>query len=101
MGQMQTIGRTATTVQNDDGVISVTYHNTEVVRVEGRLISDQKVTLNTGGYFTNTTKTRMNQTSQQFALGFYVYQKDYDWYVARGGRKRDLEFKGNRLTFKR
>ena len=39
------------------------------------------VTLNSGGYETVTTKRKMNQAANQFALGFGVYQRKGEWYV--------------------
>ncbi len=78
MGQTQTIGKTATTISRDqDGVLRVTYHSTNVVTVypNGRIVLD------TGGWQTATTKARMNQASNQFGLGFCVYQKAFQWYV--------------------
>ena len=74
----QAIGKVATKVAVDsEGVLRVTYHGTHVVTVypEGRIV------LNTGGYFTATTRTRMNQASSQFNLGFHVYQRNYYWFV--------------------
>ena len=28
-----------------------------------------------------TTKARMNQVSSQFDLGYYVFQKNFEWFV--------------------
>lgn len=42
---------------------------------------DGQITLRSGGWETVTTKRKMNQASNQFALGFSVYQKDYTWWV--------------------
>jgi hypothetical protein len=80
MPRMNKIGSTATNVSQRDGVLTVRYHSTDVVTVHGNGL----VTLNSGGYHTYTTKARMNQASQQFGLGFTVFQKDYDWFVAMG-----------------
>lgn len=95
MAQMHTIGTTATSVfTDDDGFTKVIYHSTPVVK-----FNDEKIVLNSGGWWTATTKNRMNQTANQFRLGFNVFQKDYDWYV-----KLDngviLEFKDN-MEFER
>ena len=78
MGQIQTVGRVATTVAHDydQGETVVTYHNTQVVKFDHR-----RVTLDSGGYMTATTKTRMNQAANQFNLGYRVYQKNYAWFV--------------------
>ena len=61
-------------------VLMVTYHSTPVVKV----INDRYVVLNNGGYYTSTTKRRMNQASLQYSLGFQVYQVNYEWYVSIG-----------------
>ena len=80
MAQQQTIGTHRTTVATDDDVLMVTYHNTVVVKVT----NNRYVTLNTGGWYTNTTKTRMNQASNQYGLRYSVYQVDFTWYVSIG-----------------
>ena len=59
---------------------------------EGRIV------LNTGGYFTATTKTRMNQASRQFNLGFLVFQEDFKWYVDVDGHT--LEFNNRELCIR-
>jgi hypothetical protein len=43
--------------------------------------NEESIVLDTGGFFTKTTKKRMNQASNMFRLGFYVYQKNFDWFV--------------------
>ena len=68
------------TYKDNNNVLKVVYHNTEVVQVK----EDRYVILNTGGWYTNTTKRRMNQASLQYKLGFNVYQVDFTWYVAIG-----------------
>jgi hypothetical protein len=89
MAQQNTIGRTATTVSTgNDGAIRVTYHGTDVVTIH----PNGAIDLDTGGWFTPTTKTRMNQASNQFRLGFYVYQEEFRWYVKVDGQ--NIEFNG-------
>jgi len=76
MAQQQ-LGKTATTVRvNEEGETEVVYHQTAVVTFD-----DKTITLNDGGWSTSTTKTRMNQASNQFRLGFRVYSKDWQWYA--------------------
>ena len=54
MAQMQTLGKTATTVAtDDDGRTVVTYHATAVVKFDREIIR-----LNTGGWDTVTTRAR-------------------------------------------
>ena len=76
MAQMRKIGTVATTVKRENGTTRVQYHRTVVVE-----FNDEKITLNSGGWRTNTTKTRMNQTANQFGLGFSVQQTKGVWYV--------------------
>jgi hypothetical protein len=51
----------------------VTYRGTQVVGYN----ADGSITLRTGGWYTSTTKQRMNQ----YGRGVYVYQKAGDWFV--------------------
>lgn len=90
MSRSDTIGRTATLVDRRNGVLRVIYHSTAVVTVE----PDGTIILDTGGWRTNTTKLRMNQASQQFNLGYSVYQKDHRWFVSSGHDEPDVEFNG-------
>ena len=80
MAQVQTIGTHRTTVANlkheYQSETVVTYHKTAVVR-----FNEFNIELNTGGWDTVTTKLRMNQTSNQFDLGYHVFQKNFDWFV--------------------
>lgn len=84
MPQTGTIGKTATTIYTDNGFTNVKYHQTNVVK-----FSPEKIILNSNGWNTATTKNRMNQTSNQFDLGYRVFQKDYSWYVDFKGETFD------------
>ena len=84
MGQLNTIGSHKTTVATDDGFTRVTYHQTSVVK-----FNYNEIILNSGGWETVTTKSRMNQTSKQFDLGFKVYQKEFEWFVNYNGKDYD------------
>ena len=98
MSQTQTIGKHKTHVSmsnNENGSsLEVYYHNTCVV-----LLSNKYITLDTGGWWTVTTKLRMNQASNEYNLGYQVYQKDYAWFVTHKGET--IPFTGNRITLKR
>ena len=94
MAQMHTIGSHKTKVESDKGLISVTYHETKVVKV-----TRETITLDTGGWKTNTTKTRMNQASNEFDLRYRVYQKAGVWYVEFNNETR--EFEGNKIVLGR
>jgi hypothetical protein len=56
---------------------SVTYINTKIVHWD----SNKTVTLNSGGWRTVTTKRKMVQASNQFGLGYTVFQRDHEWYI--------------------
>ena len=70
-----------TWVENHDGG-NVTYQNTNIVAWKSG-----EITLNSGGWETVTTKRKMNQAAHQFALGYGVYQKDFEWFVDLPGGK--------------
>ena len=94
MARQDKVGTHKTSIRSDGSAIIVRYHYTDVVK-----FTPKTITLNTGGYFTNTTKTRMNQASNQYGLGYYVFQKNYDWFVKYKGKT--MKFKGNSLGFRR
>lgn len=83
----------ATTISSEADYIRVTYHKTVIVKFNSR-----EIILNSGGWRTATTKRKMNQASEQFNLGFYVYQRDYIWYIEFNDRV--IEFEDN-ITLKR
>jgi hypothetical protein len=96
MGQLQTIGKVATSVKRDEmGILRVTYHATDVVTV----FPDGEIVLNTGGYFSHTTKARMNQASNQFGLGFQVWQKNFAWFVDCDGET--IPFNSTSVTLRK
>tara|TARA_R100000306_G_C4264882_1_gene87160 strand:+ start:173 stop:514 length:342 start_codon:yes stop_codon:yes gene_type:complete len=96
MTQTHTIGTHRTKVTNDDETIKVRYCDTDVMTFD-RSAGD--ITLDTGGWFTSTTKVRMNQASNTFDLGFRVYQKNKIWFV-RKSNGEVIEFDGDKVTFK-
>ncbi len=104
---VQTIGKGNTEIKNlyltADGYRSeketpleteVIYRGTTVVR-----FNDSAIYLNTGGYWTATTKRRMNQASNQYNLGFDVYQEKGAWFVTYGDNT--FEFQEPMLALRR
>lgn len=82
MTQQFKIGRVATTIASDgEGSTEVVYHSTRVV-----IFNAELVVLNSGGWYSATTKTRMNQVSNTFHLGYQVFQKRHQWYVEFQGK---------------
>lgn len=93
--------KVATSVWTEAGVTSVKYHNTIVVQFDDDLIH-----LDTGGWFTVTTKRRMDEVSDEFGLNYRVYQRKFKWFVARivGGRFDEstaIPFDGETVTIPR
>lgn len=70
------------------------YHQTEVVRWDALTI-----TLDTGGWKSATTKTRMNQASDWYGLKFSVYTRARQWYVRYDGTEYPIH--GQVLTLAR
>lgn len=82
MGQTATVGNHCTTVRQEQNILSLVYHQTEVVKAD-----QQSITLKNGGWWTLTTKTRMNQCSRQYGFGYEVYQRDHNWYAKYKGKE--------------
>lgn len=77
-------------------ITRVTYHMTEVFAFNH---STREVTLNTGGWFTVTTKERMNMMSAELNLGFGVSQVRGSWFIKSHIFAETLTFKGDWITF--
>ena len=81
MGQTQKVGKHATRVYAPwDNAVAVKYHATNIV-----VFDPDVIRLDSGGWFSATTKARMNQASNQFSLGYNVFQKKHAWYVSFNG----------------
>lgn len=93
MPQTHKVGKHKTTI-GFDGQRYVRYRKTHIVRFD-----NQEIVLNTGGWKTVTTKRRMNQTSNQFNLGYQVYQKRFNWFVDFKGET--FPFNGNVVRLER
>lgn len=92
--QLQEVRGVATTVVRGEDKTHVTYHQTRVVSFD-----HDKIVLDTGGWKTATTKARMNQASNEYNLGYRVYQKDFEWFVAYKGQT--IPFGGSRVVLLR
>lgn len=83
MAQTQVFRGTARTiVQTELGRMYI-YYRTAVVIV----LPDNRIRLDSGGYKTVTTRTAMNQASNQDRLGFKVVQRKGEWFVTWKGRE--------------
>lgn len=82
MKQFWKTGRSTLVFDNDD-YVECYYHSTCVFRWDKKT---DIVTLKTGGYFTSTTKTRINQCSAYWlANQFQVFQRKREWYISIDG----------------
>lgn len=70
----------STTIKENDGMAIVTYHKTDVVK-----FNENMIILDSGGWRTQTTRSRMNRMSNDFDLGYSVYQKNKKWFVKYKG----------------
>lgn len=77
MPRMDKLSPYRTTIAaGEPGETVITYVSTPIVKFDR-----DKVTLDSGGYRTVTTKRKMNQAARQFSLPYSVYQRDFDWFV--------------------
>ena len=67
----------ATIVDQYDGNIHIRYQATDVVIFK----ADGTIVLNSGGWRTTTTKSRMNAALN--GTGWRVWQDDWQWYVGK------------------
>ena len=61
-------------------------HDLEYKTVVVKHRTNGEIVLNSGGYRTATTKLAMNQASNQFKMGFRVFQDAGDWFVTYKGK---------------
>ena len=84
--------KVATTVRSEDESTIVRYHDTDIVKftkrmepfrhISGPELPVTTVELDTGGWWSATTKKRMNEVSAHYKLGFQVFQRKGKWFVA-------------------
>lgn len=95
MGQMTKVCRNNTRRFQDGGDTVIKLHNTEVVR-----FNEKRIVLNSGGWYTATTKARMNQAAFEYGLNFSVFQTEGEWFVRVKNSNKMLTFKDG-MTIKR
>lgn len=92
MAQTRRVTGVATNVRIQDSFTIVRYHDTDVVRFNA-----ESIFLNVGGWKSATTKTRMNQASNQYSLGYSVFQRKGEWFVRWKGK--DIPYTGDGIMF--
>ena len=66
---------------------TVVLHRTAIATYDH---NTQAVKLNTGGWHSNTTKSRLNAILQGIIGGASVYQKAFDWYLSYNNQTVDF-----------
>ena len=67
-------GNTSIRFVGDDTIVR--YHFTDIV-----VFDRQRVILDSNGWRTATMKARMNDVADTYKFNFYIYQKNFVWYV--------------------
>ena len=82
--------KVATRIYADDEGIYIIYHNTIIFNYNYK---NHKVKLNTNGWYTRTTKERINQCFRTFLIDYTIYQWDYIWYIYNFKTNEIIDFK--------
>lgn len=83
-GGNTTVCQTSSSVLHTPGFnrqIEIRFHGTIIATIEPAL----RLTVNSGGYRTATTKSRLNAILDKFTHGFYIVQKSHVWQIWKGG----------------
>ena len=54
--------------------------------------ANKELSLFDGGWQSNTTKSRLNALCNEFATGFGVFQKNWNWFVSDFNQKNVIDF---------
>ena len=68
-----------TTVITEDNVSTIMLHGNHIATYYH---DTKELTLFDGGWQSNTTKSRLNALCAEFATGFGVFQKNWEWFVS-------------------
>lgn len=85
-------------IGSDPNDVRLQLHGNTIARSYLDQHGNPVIEIRDAGWRTVTTKERLNGLLQQFAPGWYIYQKDYAWYLAhdvftkRGG---DIPWEGS------
>ena len=88
-GQRNWASGNTTVFTTDNGLESTVYlHGNHIATFDH---VHQNLYIFDGGWQSNTTKSRLNALCYEFATGYRVFQKNWDWFVA--------DFQGNAKDF--
>lgn len=80
-------------VINNDHRITIKYHENPIATIN---LNDYTVSISNSGWYTSTTKKRINQVLKALNTSTRVYQHDFRWYVSCGLDSHDYY---NGITF--
>ena len=84
-----------TQVITDGGMSRVFLHGNHIANVFDDVVNGNVKTvvqLFDGGWQSNTTKSRLNALLNEFATGFSVFQKNWEWFVSDFKGKNVVDF---------
>jgi hypothetical protein len=88
---MSITGNNTTVSQHGENTV-VTLHATDVVTFDSESVLLRTGAFGTAGYYTATTKRRMNEASAHFGLGYRVIQQNHEWRVVFDDGREDQPF---------
>ena len=68
-----------TTVITEDDISTVMLHGNHIATYYH---NTKELALFDGGWQSNTTKSRLNALCNEFAIGFGVFQKNFNWFIS-------------------
>ena len=81
-----------TTVETKDGVTTMTLFGNLIATLQGNTL-----TIRNAGWFTVTTKSRLNAILQSLNTGLGIFQKKGVWYIQKYP-EQPIEWDGNNFT---
>ena len=91
--QMNSAIRSRSSFSSANTSVVIDDNNAAYVYLHGNhiaTIDNDNVTLFDGGWQSNTTKSRLNAISQEFAYGVGVFQKQWEWFVCNQNKTVDF-----------
>ena len=89
--QIEKVAGNTYKITTDTGY-KIRFHETDIIEFK-----NDEILLNTGGWKSVTTKSRMNDYLPD---RYYVFQLDFNWYVKDKEGARDIDFENNTLILK-
>ena len=78
---------TSVEYNNNTNCSTVVLYNTAIATYDH---NTQALKLNSGGYTTNTTKSRLNAILDELITGARVFQKNWNWFLSYNNQTHDF-----------